>query len=125
MYERRTQTMYRPRTLIVLTAMVAATLSAGVAQTAGADPNSGGRPHAQAQKEPSSEPMPSCRPFVPNDVMKPGVFTTIADEFTAPRGEWWCNATMPSGAVSFGSHGVTLSIPDYTALGSTAWTARR
>lgn len=51
-----------------------------------------------------------------------GAFTTIADDFSVPRGDGWCNANMPTGTTSYGPEGLKLSIPAYTTLGSTLWT---
>lgn len=69
----------------------------------------------------SSEPMQDCPPFAPMPI-KEGVFDTIADDLAFPRGEWWCDASMPSGTTSYGSQGLTLAIPAYPTVGSTAWT---
>lgn len=69
-----------------------------------------------------NEPMADCPPFSPHAGGDDGVFTTIADNFAVPRGEWWCDGSMPTGATDFSSKGLKLSIPAYTTIGSTLWT---
>ena len=51
-----------------------------------------------------------------------GTFATIADDFSVPRPHFWCDADMPTGEAAWGPSGLTLSIPDYTTVGSTSWT---
>lgn len=73
-----------------------------------------------------NEPMASCPPYwlaATSPVTPPdGPFATIADDFSVPRGDWWCNANMPTGTSSWGPEGLKLSIPAYPTIGSTLWT---